>query len=113
MDERGWGWSTSEIRQVQLVEWIAQQPADTSFSPEEFYDALDDQEMNSWDVAHGDLKQLEAQSLISLSVAMGGIRAMHIHRTHGARQLAEEVRGARANIRRRKAACRDAMVDCV
>jgi hypothetical protein len=61
--------------------------------------------------AHGDLKLLEAQSLIRLSVALGGIREMNIHMTQGARQLAEELREARANKRRRRAACRDAMVD--
>lgn len=111
MDERGWGWSSSDIRQAQLVEWIAQHTGDTVFSPEAFYDALPDQDMNSWEVAHGDLKLLEARSLISLSVAMDGIRAMHIRLTHGAREMAEELRVARTNVRRRKAACRDAMVD--
>ena len=111
MDQRGWGWSTSEIRQAQLVEWIAQQPADQYVSVEAFYYALPDQAMNAWEVAHGDLKLLEERSLIGLTAAMGGIRALHVHHTQGARDLAEQLQAARANKRLRKAACRDAMVD--
>ena len=109
MDERGWGWSNSEIRQAQLVEWIAQQAPDVVFSPEGFYDALPDQEMNAWDVAHSDLKLLEAGSLIGLTVAMGGIPGFHIRIKGQIRDMAAELREKRANRALRRVACRDAM----
>ncbi len=67
--------------------------------------------MNAWEVAHGDLKLLEERSLIGPTAAMGGIRALHVHHTQGARDLAEQLQAARANKRLRKSACRDAMVD--
>ena len=42
---------------------------------------------------------------------MGGIRALHVHHTQGARDLAEQLQAARANKRLPKSACRDAMAD--
>jgi hypothetical protein len=111
MSERGWGWTRAEIRQVHLAEWLARQSADQYISVVEFYDALPDQSMNNWDAAHSDLKSLEERGMISLSVAMGGIRGLHVSPGQGVRDLAEELKAVRANKRMRKAACRDAMVD--
>jgi hypothetical protein len=111
MDERGWGWTDSEIRQAQLVEWVAQQPLDTMFSPEEFYDALPDQKMNTWDVAHGDLQALEASSLIGLTAAVSsGIPGLHIRPRHQVRDYAADLQERRHNRPLRRSACRDAMV---
>jgi hypothetical protein len=111
MDDRGWGWSQTEIRLAQLIDWIGQQPADHMISVVDFYDGLADQDMNKWDVAHSDLKELESRSLIKLSVAMGGIGSFHVYQFQGARQAAEELQAARADTRARRQACRDAMVN--
>lgn len=111
MNERGWGWTPSELRQIHLAEWIAQQPAVQYISVVEFYDSLPDQSMNTWDAAHSDLKYLEERDLISLSVALGGLAGMRVGAAQGVRDLAEELRALRANKRMRKAACRGAMVD--
>lgn len=111
MNERGWGLTSSEVRQLRLAEWIDRQQPDTYFSVEAFYDSLADQSANNWDAAHSDLKYLEKRGLIKLSVAMGGISAMHVGAAQGVRDLAEELRSTRADKRQRKTACRDAMVD--
>jgi hypothetical protein len=110
MTDRGWGWTPTEIRQAQLVEWIAQQPPDQVASVVEFYDALPDQGMNAWDVAHADLKRLEARGQIKLSTAMGGIAGLHVYQFQGARAAAEELQVKRADKRRRRRECRDAIL---
>jgi hypothetical protein len=111
MNERGWGWSASEIRQMRLAEWLAGQQAGGYLSVTEFYDALPDQAMNTWDVAHSDLKYLEQRSMISLSATLGGMQGLHVMLHPGIRDLAEELQDLRANRRMRRAASRDAMVD--
>jgi hypothetical protein len=108
MSDRGWGWTPTEIRLAQLVEWIAQQPPDQVISVVEFYDALPDQGVNAWDVAHSDLKRLEGRGQIKLSVAMGGIPGFHVYQFQGARAAAEELQAKRAGKRRRRRECRDA-----
>jgi hypothetical protein len=110
MDRRGWGWSASEIRQARLVEWLAQQTTEGFCSVTEFYDSLEDQRMNTWDVAYGDLKVFERQSLINLAAAMGGIPALHVQVNQSLRDIAEDWRSMRANSGMRRTACRDAMV---
>ncbi|MGH3292689.1 MAG: hypothetical protein ACRDP7_12855 [Trebonia sp.] len=113
MDDRGWGWSNRDIRLCLLIEWIADSPAvdGVVISPEEFYNSLADQGMNTWDVAHADVKHLQSRAMIKLSVAMGGIPGLHIYQVQGARDFAEEIRAHRADKRRRRQACRDAIVD--
>jgi hypothetical protein len=111
MEMRGWGWSASQIRQAGLAEWLAEQPADGFCSVTEFYAGLEDQAMNTWDVAYGDLKLFESQSLINLSAAMGGIPGLHVSPRLGVRDMAQELREKRANKGLRTAQCRDAMVD--
>ena len=59
MNERGWGLTASEVRQLLLAEWIDRQQPDTYFSVGEFYNSLADQSANNWDAAHSDLKYLE------------------------------------------------------
>lgn len=110
MAERGWGWTPTEIRQAQLVEWIAQQPPDHVVSVAEFYDALPDQGMNAWDVAHADLKRLEVRGRIQLSAAMGGIQGLHVYQFQGARAAAEELQAKRADKRKKRRECRDAVL---
>jgi hypothetical protein len=113
MDDRGWGWTNRDVRLAQLIEWIAESGAgfDQSVSPVVFYSGLPDQSMNTWDVAHADLKQLESLGLIGLTVALGGMQGMHIYQVHGAREFAEELRLKRTDRRRRRQGCRDAIVD--
>jgi hypothetical protein len=44
MDHRGWGWTQSEVRQAQLVEWLVPQSSSVTYVPVgPFYDALQDQ----------------------------------------------------------------------
>ena len=105
MNERGWGLNASEVRQIHLAEWIARQQPDTYFSVEEFYNSLADQSANNWDAAHSDLKNLEHRGLIKLSVAMGGIRGLHVGLAQGVRDLAEELRDTPS----RQAAAEDRM----
>jgi hypothetical protein len=111
MNTRGWGWTPTEIRQAQLVEWIGQQPADQRVPVTEFYDSLPDQSMSSWDVAFADLKLLERKSQIKLIAVLGGIPGLQVYQFQGARAAAEDLRAKRADVRRRRQACRDAIVD--
>jgi hypothetical protein len=110
MDRRGWGWSASEIRQARLAEWLAQQRTEGFCSVTEFYESLQDQRMNTWDVAQSDLTVFEKQSLINLAAAMGGIPGLHVQVGQSLRDMTEDWRSMRANSGMRKAACRDAMV---
>jgi hypothetical protein len=110
MDRRGWSWSPSEIRQARLAEWLAKQPTEGFCSVTEFYDSLEDQRMNTWDVAYGDLKVFEKQSLINLAPAMGGIPGLHVQVGQSLRDMAEDWRSMRANSGMRRSACRNAMV---
>lgn len=61
MNERGWGWTASEIRRVQLLEWIAAEyakhPAEAS-EVKAFYDTRSDQTENDNGVAFGDLTDM-------------------------------------------------------
>lgn len=109
MDRRGWGWSASEIRQARLAEWLAQQLE--GFRPvTEFYDSLEDQRMNTWDVVYGDLKVFEKQSLVTLTASMGGIPGLQVLVNPGLHDMVEDWRSTRANRGMRRTACRDAMV---
>jgi hypothetical protein len=66
MDERGWAWLESEIRQVQLLEWIVPQSANTYVPIKPFYDALRDGGDLTFHVIHDELQDLERRSLIDL-----------------------------------------------
>src|SRR6266702_5195598 len=109
MNNNGWDWSASEVRQLHLVEWLAQQPGEM-VTVEEFYRGLPDQSHNTWDTAYGDLRSLEARDLIDVLPAMGGIRALHVRINSRCRDLAAEVRRERQNKGRRRRAARDAIV---
>jgi hypothetical protein len=115
VNERGWGWTASEIRQAQLIEWLTQQSAErhpAEYVPvEPFYSALPDQSMNTIQIAFGDLNSLRDRSLIDLAAGLGGIESYHALVTAEGRALAERLQAARANKQRRRAACRNAIVD--
>lgn len=115
MDDRGWGWTASEIRLAQLVEWIvkqsAERPASEYIPVEPFYAALPDQSMNTYQIARGDLDSLDGRSLLSLAAGLGGIEALDVLASPEGRAFAERLRAARDNKQRRRSACRDAIVD--
>jgi hypothetical protein len=119
MTERGWGWPASKIRQAQLVEWLVSEVADKDsvagwdISVESFYEAqLPDQSDHAvYETAIDDLKTLRRASLVEFQQSTGGLRAVHVQATQRARDQAEQWRDIRANMRLRRAACRDALVD--
>lgn len=110
MDERGWGWTPTEIRQAQIVEWIVRQSGDTYVPVKPFYDEQADQDALTLAVVHGELHDLARRSLINLAAGTGGIESYHALATPEARRLVEELHAKRADKRRRRQACRDAMV---
>lgn len=111
MDERGWGWTASQIRQIRLVEWIVPQSADIYVPVKPFYDEQAGQDALTLPVVHGELHDLARRSLIDLAAGIGGIESYDALATPQARRLVEDLQARRADKRLRKAACRDAMVD--
>ena len=112
MNKQGLGWTASEIRQAQLVEWIVPQQNAANYVPiKPFYDALPDQSANADEIAHADLQRLGQQGLLDLALGLGGIEAFDVRVTAEARELAEQRRAARADRSQRTAACRAGMVD--
>jgi hypothetical protein len=115
VDARGWYWTASEIRQARLIEWIgercAERPASEYVPVAPFYGALPDQEMNTYQIARGDLDFLASRSLLRLAAGLGGIESLDVLATPEGRAFAEGLQAARANKQSRRSACRDAMVD--
>lgn len=113
MDERGWGWTASRIRQTKLIEWIAAQSAgrpDLYVEVKPFYDGHFGQSENKFEIAYADLKLLEEQRLITQASGLGGIEALAAMVTPQAHDLLEKLRAARANRVQRRTACRNAML---
>ena len=117
MDERGWGWTASENRRAQLVEWIVRQSrewGDGVYAPlDRFYGSLPDQSMNTYEIALDDVNSLEARSLLDLANSFGGLPSSRwrAQSTPAGRAFADDLQAARSNKQRRRSACRDAMVD--
>jgi len=114
MNERGWGWTASELRHAWLIEWIVQRcgerPEGQGIPVEPFYRALPDQSMNTNEVARSDLDALERESLIRQMSGMGGIEALDVLLTSEGRAFAECLQAARGNKQRRRSGCRDAII---
>jgi hypothetical protein len=113
MDARGWGWTRSDIRRVQLLESIAVDSAkhpDQYVDVKDFYDGRPDQSENEFTVAWGDVTYLDERGLIAEATGMGGIEAISAMLTPGGRDFLETLLAKRANRGQRRAACRDAMV---
>jgi hypothetical protein len=110
MNDRGWGWNASQVRQARLAEYLAQQPADGFYSIKEFYGGLEDHDANTLTVALSDLELFERRSLINLSAPGGGIEALSAHPLGAIRDWAADLRDKRENRGLRRAQCRDAMV---
>jgi hypothetical protein len=114
MDERGWGWTASEIRQIRLVEWIVPRSADTTYVPvKPFYYQQAGQDALTLPVVHGELHDLARRSLIDLAAGIGGVESNDALATPEARRLVlvEDLQARRADKQLRKAACQDAMAD--
>ncbi|TVZ00027.1 hypothetical protein EAS64_38770 [Trebonia kvetii] len=112
MGERGWGWTPSKIRRVRFIEWLVPQSSSATYVPiKPFYDAQPDADALTTQVVHDELRELEQQSLIHLAAGLGGIEGFDALATAKGRLLAEDVQAGRADMRQRRAACRDAMVD--
>jgi hypothetical protein len=113
MSARGWGWTSSDIRRVQLLEWIAKQSTEHPelyVDVKDFYDARPDQSENVVAVAWGDLTHLEKQGLVAEASGMGGIEAMAAMLTSQGQDFLETLLARRADRGQRRTACRDTMV---
>lgn len=113
MSERGWGWTASEIRRVQLLEWVATEPVEHPGQYVEvkaFYDVRPDQRENAIGVAFDDLTYLTEERLILNGSGTGGIESMAAMLTAHGHDFLERLRAQRANKGQRRTACRDAMV---
>ena len=116
MEERGWGWPSSQTRRAQLIEWLvsrsAELPDGVLLSVEPFYRALPDQSMNNYVTALDDMNNLEGRALLELANSFGGIDSLAARAiTPDARAFAEDLQAARGSKQHRRSACRDAMVD--
>jgi len=114
MDERGWGWTASQLRQTWLVEWMTKAAATAPavyVSVEQFYRELHEQPATLNQLAWDDLNVLRERSLVDLALGIGGIEGMAALPTSQARTWMERLQAKRADRKLRKAACRDAMVD--
>jgi hypothetical protein len=119
MTERGWGWTASQVRQVQLVESLVSDVDDKDsvagwdIPVEPFYRArFPDRSDNAvFEIAIGDLEALKGAGLVEFQQSLGGLRAVHVQVTGRARDQVEEWREIRASTRLRRTACREALVD--
>jgi hypothetical protein len=113
VNERGWGWTASEIRRAQLLEWIAGEAVDRPgehIEVKAFYDSRPDQSENDFDVARADITYLAGARLIVDSSGIGGIESMAAMLAPQGHDFLEQLRARWANKAQRRAACRDAMV---
>lgn len=110
MNKRGWGWLESEIRQIQLLEWMVPQSANTYVPIKPFYDGLGDRGDLTFHEIRDDLRDLERRGLIDLAAGIGGIESYDALATPDARRLVEDLQARRDDRRLLKGACRDAMV---
>ncbi len=115
MDERGWGWSASETRRAQLIDWIvqrsAEEPDGVYVRLHRFYDSLPDQSMNTYVIALDDVNSLEGRALLDLANSYGSVWDLQAQSAPAGRAFVDDLQAARANTQRRRSACRDAMVD--
>lgn len=113
MNPRGWGWTAADIRQVQLIEWLAEQSAERPnvfVEVRSFYDAYHDQDGNDFVIANVDLNRLEEQALVSQASGMGGIEALAALPTPKGHHYLGKLHASRADKLQRRVACRDAML---
>ena len=76
-----------------------------------FYDSLPDQSMNTYEIALDDVNSLENRSLLDLANSYGSVFDLRAQSTPVGRAFADDLQAARSDTRRRRSACRDAIVD--
>jgi hypothetical protein len=103
MDGRGWGWTNSQIRHARLLEWLAHAGDEVQVEP--FYRDLPDWLGN--DDWLGDVKALGELGLIEHRYPLSGVVASV---TPAGQDRVDIMLAMRADVRKRRAACRDAMV---
>ena len=112
MEDRGWGWTATQIRQARFIEWLVPQSSSAAYVPvKPFYDAQPDKDALTIAVVHDELRELDQRSLIDFAVGLGGIDEYDALATARGRRSAEELQSRQADRRQRKEACRDAMID--
>ena len=90
MEERGWGWTATQIRQARFIEWLVPQSSSATYvSVKPFYDAQPDRHTLTAAVVHDELWELDRRSLIDLAPGLGGIEA----RRRGSDRAGSPVRG--------------------
>lgn len=113
MNERGWGWTASEIRRVHLLEWIAEASVghpERYINVKAFYDGRSDQSKNDFGVARTDFAALVQERQIMDGSGIGGIESMAAMLAPQGHDFLEQLRARRAKKGQRRTACRDAMV---
>jgi hypothetical protein len=99
VEDGGWGWTASKIRQVRLVEWLTPQSSSVAYVPvKPFYDAQPDQQALTIQVVHDELRHLARRSLIDLAAGAGGIESYDARATTEGRRLAEELQARRSVV---------------
>jgi hypothetical protein len=109
VSERGWDWTASEIRRVQLLEWVAEQSVarlGEYIEVKAFYDARPDQSENTGEVAFDDLTSLTEARLILSGSGIGGIESLAAMLTAQGHDLLEQLRAQRAHKSQRSSAAR-------
>jgi hypothetical protein len=92
MEERGWGWAATQIRQARFIEWLVPQSSSTMYvSVKPFYDAQPGQEALTVAVVHDELRELDRRSLIDFVPGLGGIEQYDALATAQGRRFAEEL----------------------
>ncbi len=76
-----------------------------------FYDSLPDQSMNTYAIALDDVNSLVSRSLLDLANSFGSVWDLRAQSTPVGRAFADDLQAARSDTRRRRSACRDAIVD--
>jgi len=113
VNERGWGWTASEIRRAQLLQWVAEESVARPGEYVEvkaFYVVRPDQAENKSDLGFDDLTYLTEARLILNGSGIGGIESMAAMLTPQGHDFLERLQAQRAHKGQRRAACRDAMV---
>ena len=110
MEERGWGWTATQIRQARFIEWLALQSSSATYVPvKTFYNAEPGQESLTTAAVHDELWDLNHRALIDFAPGVGDIEGYDALATAECRRFAEELQSRRADRRERKRACRDAI----
>jgi hypothetical protein len=113
VNERGWGWTASEIRRIQLLAWIAEQSArhpERYANIKAFYDARLGLGGNVFEMARSDLAFLAGVQFVMDGSGIGGIESKAAMLTPQGHDFLEQLQARRAQQVERRTACRDAMV---